>query len=127
MPIFTMNHINGSRGTLAHKAAMEWYWNAYEPSLATRALPTIVPLYASINELARLPPALIITDENDVLRDEGEAYAHKLMDAGVEVTAVRYLGTIHDFVMLNALANTPATISAIELANSKLAQHLFGY
>ena len=62
----------------------------------------------------------MITDENDVLRDEGEAYAHKLIQAGVTVTAVRYLGTIHDFVMLNELANTPATRSAIDLANDNL-------
>jgi acetyl esterase len=55
-----------------------------------------------------LPPALIINGENDVLRDEGEAYALKLLEAGVRVTAVRYHGTIHDFVMLNAIAEDPA-------------------
>jgi acetyl esterase len=78
--------------------------------------------------LARGPsgqaPALIITDENDVLRDEGEAYAHKLMKAGVPVRAVRVLGTHHDFVMLNALAETPGTRGAIELANRELRQAL---
>lgn len=56
---------------------------------------------------------MIITDENDVLRDQGEAYAHKLMVAGVEVVATRYLGTIHDFVMLNPIAQTPAPRAAI--------------
>ena len=55
-----------------------------------------------------------------MLRDEGEAYAHKLMQAGVNVTAIRYMGTIHDFVMLNALAGTPAACSAIGLANENL-------
>jgi acetyl esterase len=63
-----------------------------------------------------VPPALVITDENDVLRDEGEAYARKLIGAGVPVTATRYLGTIHDFVMLNALADTPAARGAVEQA-----------
>jgi acetyl esterase len=58
----------------------------------------------------------VITDENDVLRDEGEAYARKLIGAGVPVTATRYLGTIHDFVMLNALADTPAARGAVEQA-----------
>ena len=62
----------------------------------------------------------MITDGNDVLRDEGEAYAHKLMQAGVTVTAVRYLGTIHDFVMPDALRDSPAARSAIALATANL-------
>ena len=69
-----------------------------------------------LDQLAGLPEALVIVDENDVLRDEGEAYARKLSDAGVRVTSVQYNGTIHDFVMLNALADTPATRSAIAQA-----------
>jgi acetyl esterase len=62
----------------------------------------------------------VITDENDVLRDEGEAYARKLIQAGVTVTATRYLGTIHDFVMLNALGDTPAAKGAVEQATDFL-------
>jgi acetyl esterase len=60
-----------------------------------------------------LPPALVITDEADVLRDEGEAYGRKLRQAGVDVTAVRYEGVFHDFMMLNALAETNAARVAI--------------
>ncbi len=67
-----------------------------------------------------LPPALVIVDENDVLRDEGEAYARKLSQAGVKVTSMRYNGTIHDFVLLNAIAETPAARSAIAVANDML-------
>ena len=67
-----------------------------------------------------MPPALVITDENDVLRDEGEAYAHKLANAGVKVTAVRYLGGIHDFVMLNPISATPEARGAIAQANDAL-------
>jgi acetyl esterase len=100
--------------------AMKWFWNAYVPNVADRKNPLVTPLNASLDQLKDLPPALVITDENDVLRDEGEAYAHKLMDAGVNVTATRYLGTIHDFVMLNALADTPAAKAAVEQANEKL-------
>jgi acetyl esterase len=77
-------------------------------------------LQATTDQLKGLPPALVITDENDVLRDEGEAYARKLIQAGVDVTAVRYLATFHDFVMLNGLADTPAAKSAIRLASEKL-------
>lgn len=73
------------------------------------------PLRASIDDLRGLPDALVIVD-GDVLRDEGEAYADKLMQAGVRVTSVRYNDTIHDFVMLNPLANTPATRAAIQQA-----------
>ncbi len=63
---------------------------------------------------------MVINGEFDVLRDEGEAYAHKLNEAGVKVTAVRYLGTIHDFVMLNPITETPATRAAIKQASEML-------
>ena len=85
---------------------------------------TASPLQATTEQLAGLPPALIIADENDVLRDEGEAYARKLIAAGVEVTAVRALATFHDFAMLNPLAATPATRAAIRLAAYKLSEAL---
>jgi len=102
------------------REAMKWFWDNYLPDKEARKQPTVSPLQASIDQLKGQPPVLIITDENDVLRDEGEAYAHKLIQAGVNVTTVRYLGTIHDFVMLNPLAGTPATCSAIGLANDHL-------
>ena len=94
------------------------------PKVADRTKITASPLRATLDELKGLPPALVITDENDVLRDEGEAYARKLSQAGVRVTAVRYEGTIHDFVMLNALTDTPATRAAIAQANSALREAL---
>jgi acetyl esterase len=98
------------------KRAMEWFWDAYLPDQTARKQPTATPLNASLDQLEGLPDALVIVDENDVLRDEGEAYARKLSDAGVRVTSVRYNCTIHDFVMLNALADTPATRGAIAQA-----------
>jgi acetyl esterase/lipase len=73
-----------------------------------------------VEQLRGLPPALIITGECDPLRDEGEAYAHKLMEAGVKVVATRYLGTIHAFVFLNAISETPAARAAIGQANDTL-------
>ncbi len=81
-------------------------------------------LHCKHERLSGLPPTLIIVGENDVLRDEGEAYAHKLMQAGVTTTATRYLGTIHDFVMLNPITNTPAARGAIEQASHTLKEVL---
>lgn len=100
--------------------AMKWFWNNYAPDLAVRNQPTVSPLRSTIDQLTGLPSALIITGECDVLRDEGEAYARKLITAGVQVTAIRCLGTIHDFVMLKPLAETPACRAAIAQANLAL-------
>jgi acetyl esterase len=108
------------------KPAMEWFWNAYLPDVAARQQITATPLNASLEQLKGLPDALVIVDENDVLRDEGEAYARKLAQAGVRVTSVRYNGTIHDFVLLNALADTPAVRSALKQANYALRSALHG-
>lgn len=108
-----------ANGPWLTKKAMQWFWDAYLPDKEKRLISDISPLRASLEELQGLPPALIITDD-DVLRDEGEAYAYKLMQAGVPVTAVRFLGTIHDFVLLAPLKDTQAAKSAIELASSKL-------
>lgn len=102
------------------REGMKWFWDNYLPDKNARKQPMASPLQASVDQLKGLPPALVITDENDVLRDEGEAYAHKLMGAGVPATAVRFLGTCHDFIMLNVLAGTPAAKGAIELASDKL-------
>jgi acetyl esterase/lipase len=116
----TQSYQQYATGIWLTREAMKWFWNNYLPDEEARKQPTASPLQASLDQLRGQPPAFIITDENDVLRDEGEAYAHKLMQAGVNVTAVRYLGTIHDFVMLNPLAGTPASCSAIGLANENL-------
>jgi acetyl esterase len=112
----TTSYIQFADGPWLTGRAMEWFWDAYLPDPAARKQPTATPLNASLDQLVGLPETLVIVDENDVLRDEGEAYARKLSDAGVRVTSVRYNGTIHDFVMLNALADTPATRAAIAQA-----------
>ena len=113
-----------ANGPWLTKKAMAWFWDAYEPRVASRKKPTASPLQASLAQLKSLPPALLITDENDVLRDEGEAYARKLTQAGVMVTSLRCLHTIHDFAMLNPIANTPATRTAIGLAIAHLSKAL---
>lgn len=94
--------------------AMRWYWDQYLAGEAEKNLDTVSVLNASIEELRGLPPTLVATAEFDVLRDEGEAYAKKVIKAGVPVTATRYLGTIHGFAVHNALAETPATRALVE-------------
>lgn len=109
-----------SSGYFLEKEGMRWFWDLYAPNELDRLKATASPLQASVAHLQGLPPALVVTGECDVLRDEGEAYARKLTAAGVRVTAARFLGTIHDFVMLNALSSTPATRGAIALAIASL-------
>jgi acetyl esterase/lipase len=96
--------------------AMAWFWDAYLPDVDNRTEITASPLQASVDDLAGLPDAFVAVDENDVLRDEGEAYARKLTQAGVRTTSVRYNGTFHDFLMLNPLRQTAATSGALEQA-----------
>ncbi|MEU2394042.1 alpha/beta hydrolase [Streptomyces sp. NPDC007369] len=115
-----------AQGYFLRRDAMHWFWDQYTTDPAERAAVTASPLRATTEQLAGLPPALVITAEADVLRDEGEAYANKLRSAGVPVTAVRYQGAIHDFVMLDALRGTQAAESAIGLAAATLRQALHG-
>ena len=100
--------------------AMAWFWDAYLPDVERRSEPFASPLRASDEQLAELPPAFVIVDEADVLRDEGESYAARLRAAGVDVTTVRYDGIHHDFMMLNPLSQTRATRGAIAQAISFL-------
>jgi acetyl esterase len=86
---------------------------------------TAFPLRATVEQLRGLPDALIITDD-DILQVEGEAYANKLAQAGARVTTVRYNGTLHDFAMLNPLADTPAARGAIQQAIAALRGALHG-
>lgn len=104
------------------KEGMKWFWDQYTTDDSERSEITASPLRATSEELADLPPALILTGEADVLRDEGEAYARKLRDVGVAVTQVRFQGMIHDFVMVNSLDQTNATRAAMLLATQWLQQ-----
>ncbi|MEU6321662.1 alpha/beta hydrolase [Streptomyces sp. NPDC047009] len=96
--------------------AMAWFWDCYTTDPAQRAEITASPLRASLEELQGLPPALVVVDGYDVLRDEGEAYARKLTQAGVPTTSIRINGTLHDFMMLNPLRSTQASTVAVEQA-----------
>jgi acetyl esterase len=103
---------------------MKWSWDRYIVDTQQRKEKYASPLQASLEELKDLPPALIQVAENDILRDEGEAYGRKLEQAGVKVLSVRYNGMIHDFGLLNGLAETVQVKGLIELAAAELKKHL---
>ncbi len=105
-------------GYYLYRAGMMWFWDQYTRCPADRCGITASPLRASLDELHGLPEAMIINGEADVLRDEGEAYASRLLLAGVSVTAVRIRATIHDFVMLHALDQTNACRAAMDLSTA---------
>jgi acetyl esterase/lipase len=113
-----------AEGYALRRDGMRWFWDQYTTDEKQRNEITASPLRATREQLAGLPPALLITGEADVLRDEGEAYGRKLREAGVPVMAVRYEGIIHDFVMLNALRGTQAAEGAIEQAVTYLRRAL---
>ncbi|MBI2774749.1 alpha/beta hydrolase [Candidatus Dependentiae bacterium] len=104
------------------KKSMQWFWDAYAPDRAKRLNANVTPLNATIEQLKGMPPTLLIVDENDVLRDEGEAYARKLMQAGVPTKAMRILGTVHDFLLLDPIKNTEPTQLALEIAVNTIKQ-----
>ena len=111
-------------GYYLSRKLMEWFWDAYTTDPAQRMEIFASPNQASIEQLVGLPPAFLLVDEADVLRDEGEAYAAKLRWAGIPVTTVRYDGTVHDFMMLNTLADTNAARAAIAQATAILRAEL---
>ncbi len=106
------------------KSLMSWMYDMYIPDPEKRKDIHASPLQATVEQLKGLPPALIQVAENDILRDEGEAYGRKLSEAGVAVTTIRYVGVIHDWGMLNGLAHIPETRSLVEHGAAELKKYL---
>ncbi|GGR52420.1 alpha/beta hydrolase [Streptomyces roseolus] len=100
-------------GYFLGRGTMRWFWDQYLPDVRQRDQVTASPLRASLEQLAGLPPALVVTGEADVVRDEGEAYATKLRAAGVRVVSLRYHGTIHGFMVLDQLRDTDSARAAL--------------
>jgi acetyl esterase len=120
----TASYDEFAEGYYLTRKAMEWFWDAYTTDPDERAKITASPNRATTEQLAGLPPTLLLVDEADVLRDEGEAYAGKLREAGVPITTVRYDGVIHDFMLLNPMSEAKATRAAIAQATTHLREAL---
>ncbi|MDN3707187.1 alpha/beta hydrolase [Myroides ceti] len=103
---------------------MKWMWNHYTTDLNKRKEKYASPLQATLQELKNLPPALVQIAENDILHDEGLAYARKLDEAGVPTTITVYKGFIHDYGMLNPLAHIPAVQTSVHQASIALKKAL---
>lgn len=108
----TESYNSFANGRFLTKNMMKWFWDSYLPDTSKRNEIYASPLQASLDQLKGLPLTLVQTAENDVLRDEGEAYARKLDQAGVPVTLTRYAGLIHDYGLLNPIADVPAVQTA---------------
>ena len=113
-----------TNGYFLSREEVEYFWNHYVPDKQQRYSPKISPLRSSVRDLEGLPPALVITAELDVLRDEGEDYGHKLMEANVPTTSVRINGTVHGFISVDQLRNASPSIAAANLTKDTLQRHL---
>ncbi|MFF4547751.1 alpha/beta hydrolase [Streptomyces sp. NPDC001435] len=122
----TPSYLQFADGYYLTRDGMMWFWDQYTTDNSQRKERYAAPLHASLDDLKDLPPAVVITDEADVLRDEGEAYAARLREAGVPVTAVRVLGMVHDFLMLDSLRDCYATNVARRIAVGALRNALHG-
>ncbi len=120
----TASYLEFADGYFLTRNMMMWFWDSYLPDRARRGDKYASPLQAPTADLRGLPPALIQTAHSDVLRDEGEAYARKLNQAGVEVISVRYNGLIHDWGLLNPIATVPEVRTAITQVGSELKKRL---
>jgi len=120
----TQSYQELAEGHFLSRNMMKWFWDNYAPDVRQRREIYASPLQATIAQLKGLPPTLIQVAENDVLRDEGEAYARKLDSAGVEVTHVRYDGLIHDWGLLNPISQLPGVRASLRQAAETLKKRL---
>jgi acetyl esterase/lipase len=114
------SHLHFADNPNLGRKTMEWFWNNYASDPLTRDIVSVSPLLAEDEEFAAFPPTLIISCEYDILRDEAEQLAARLVRAGADVVAVRWLGALHGFVVNEALSGSPAARACVDF----VAQHL---
>jgi acetyl esterase len=119
----TASYLEFADGYFLTRDSMKWFWDNYLPDTEARRQSHASPVHASLEQLRGFPPTFVMTCECDVLRDEGETFARKLMHAGVRVAGARYLGAIHGCMTLGPLANTPAVRAAIGAATAHLREN----
>ncbi|MFF4895618.1 alpha/beta hydrolase [Streptomyces sp. NPDC001068] len=122
----TPSYLQFAEGYYLTRDTMRWFWDAYTTDVAQRSEAHASPLRAPLELLRGLPPTLLVTGEADVLRDEGEQYANKLREAGVDVTALRVAGMVHDFMLLDSLRDTRAATVVRKIAVDFLRDALHG-
>ncbi|QAY72701.1 alpha/beta hydrolase [Agromyces protaetiae] len=120
----TQSYEDFAEGRFLAKDFMKFGWDTYTPTDATRNDIYAAPLKASLEQLKGLPPALILVDENDPLRDEGIAYGRRLREAGVAATTVEYIGLIHDWMLLNPIQGVPGVEASFRQVAAELEHHL---
>lgn len=94
---------------------MKWFWDNYLPEKSLSSNPYVSPLFATDDVLARFPSTLVVTCEYDVLRDEGERFAARLRRANVDVTAVRWLSSLHGFLVTESLSASASAQACLDM------------
>lgn len=120
----TRSYADFAEGRFLARDFMKFGWDVYAPTDEVRNDIYAAPLKASVGQLRSLPPAVVLTAENDPLRDEGIAYARKLREAGVEATGIEYIGLIHDWMLLNPIQSTPGVQASFRHAVADLKHYL---
>lgn len=120
----TESYEDFAEGRFLARDFMKFGWDIYAPTEEIRDEIYVAPLKASIEQLRGLPPAVVMTAENDPLRDEGIAYGRKLREAGVETTIIEYIGLIHDWMVLNPIQTTPGVKASFRHAVTELNHYL---
>jgi acetyl esterase len=115
------SHLHFAHNPNLGRQTMEWFWSNYLSDASERETASISPLNASEDVLSAFPPTLIVSCEYDILRDEAEQLATRLVNAGIEVIAVRWLGVLHGFVVNEALSGSATAQACVNFIGHHLA------